>query len=97
MSEQSLTDALPWIAWSRIWSPLVPEPQRRDAWHALELPDSITAYDTEFCSTFLLGAPVPRVPLLLHAAATSARAAKRESNASLRRFGWIMCWDSRVA
>jgi len=78
VSEQSVTDALPWIAWSRIWSPLVPEPQRRDAWHALELPDSMTDYDTEFCSTFLLGAPVPRVPLLLHAALKREGGAVRE-------------------
>jgi hypothetical protein len=78
VSEASLTEALPWIAWSRIWSPVVPEPQRRDAWHALELPDALTDHDPEFCSTFLLGAPVPRVPLLLHAALKREGGAVRE-------------------
>jgi TorA maturation chaperone TorD len=71
-------DALPWIAWSRIWSPLVPEEQRRHAWRALELPDCMTDHDTAFCSTFLLGAPLPRVPLLLHAALQREGAAVRE-------------------
>lgn len=68
MSGRSVTDALAWIGWSRIWSPVVPEAQRRDAWHALELPGSLADYATAFDSTFLVGAPLPRVPLLLHAA-----------------------------
>ena len=78
MSERSVLNALPWIAWSRIWSPVVPEELRRQAWHALELPDSVTEYETEFCSTFLLGAAVPRVPLLLHAALKREGGAVRE-------------------
>jgi hypothetical protein len=68
VSERSRADALPWIAWSRIWSPVVPDALREEAWRALDLPGSIASHDAEFWSTFQLGAPAPRVPLLLHAA-----------------------------
>jgi hypothetical protein len=78
MSEQSLTDALPWIAWSRIWSPLVSDELCEDAWQTLGLPDSFARHSAEFWSTFQLGAPAPRVPLLLHAALGREGAASRE-------------------
>jgi hypothetical protein len=68
VSERSRTEALAWISWSRIWSPVVPDALREEAWRALDLPGSIASHDAEFWSTFQLGAPAPRVPLLLHAA-----------------------------
>ncbi|MFQ5515858.1 MAG: hypothetical protein ACE5FG_15730 [Myxococcota bacterium] len=92
MSERSVTDALSCIAWSRIWSPVVPDELRQDAWQALDLPDSIERHDTEFWSTFQLGSPAPRVPLLLHAALRREGAVVRDD--------WMrvahhlgLCWD----
>jgi hypothetical protein len=64
----STAAALPFIAWSRIWSPVAPEPLRREAWEALELPGSFDELSAEFWSTFHIGSPTPRAPLLLHAA-----------------------------
>jgi hypothetical protein len=56
------------IAWSRVFSPLVPENWRDDAWRALDLPGSWDGVSVDFWSSFHVGAPAPRVPLLLHAA-----------------------------
>jgi hypothetical protein len=56
------------MAWSRIWSPLVPEEWREDAWQALELPGAWSQVEAAFWPTFHVGLPAPRVPLLLHAA-----------------------------
>lgn len=61
-------DALVAIAWSRIWSPVVPHDSFVAAWRALELPGDTTLRDNLFCSTFHAGFPAPQVPLLLHAA-----------------------------
>lgn len=60
--------ALPFIAWSRIWSPVAPEWLRREAWEALNLPESFDELSVDFWSTFHVGNPIPRAPLLLHAA-----------------------------
>ena len=78
MSERSANAALPMLAWSRVWSPLVPEELRREAWQTLALPDDCDSHSTEFWSTFLAGAPSPEVPLLLHAALDREAAAARE-------------------
>jgi hypothetical protein len=78
MSVRSRADALRWIAWSRIWSPVVPNALRQEAWRTLVLPDSFASYDAEYWSTFQIGAPAPRVPLLLHAALGREGAATRE-------------------
>jgi TorA maturation chaperone TorD len=78
VSERSANAALPMLAWSRVWSPLVPEELRREAWKALALPDDLDAHSTEFWSTFQAGAPSPEVPLLLHAALDREAAAARE-------------------
>jgi hypothetical protein len=56
------------LAWSRIFSPLVPPEWRADAWQLLELPGTWAEAETEFWSTFEVGLPGPRVSLLLHAA-----------------------------
>ena len=60
--------ALPFIAWSRIWSPMVPEELRQEAWEALLLPHPYHDWKTEFWSTFHIGNPIPKIPLLFHAA-----------------------------
>jgi hypothetical protein len=61
-------DALVAIAWSRVWSPVVPPPLFVAAWRALDLPEDHAMRDTLFFSTFHAGFPSPQVPLLLHVA-----------------------------
>jgi TorA maturation chaperone TorD len=75
---ETAAPGLRFIAWSRIWSPLVPEELRREAWDALELPGRWEELETEFWSTFQVGVPAPPVPLLLHAALGVAGDAARE-------------------
>jgi hypothetical protein len=71
-------EALPIIAWSRVWSPLVPDELRQNAWQVLRLPDAFEKYSTEFWSTFMVGTPSPRIPTLLHGALQREGAAVRE-------------------
>ena len=78
MSANSTVAALPFIAWSRIWSPVAPEPLRREAWEALALPARFDELAPVFWSTFHVGSPVPEVPLLLHAALQLEGARARE-------------------
>lgn len=56
------------LAWSRVFSPLVPELWRKEAWEALGLPGAWPEVEAAFWSTFHVGLPGPRVPLLVHAA-----------------------------
>lgn len=78
MSEPSTQAALPLLAWSRIWSPVVPDDLREEAWSALDLPGSYALLCTEFWSTFQVGSPLPTVPLVLHAALQREGGAVRE-------------------
>lgn len=73
-----LEAAIPFIAWSRIFSPLTSEEWRDEAWRALELPGSWSDSETTFWSTFLVGVPAPEIPLLLHAALGRDGGATRE-------------------
>jgi len=66
--DTSLDAAIAFTHWARVFSPLTLEPQRRQAWQALGLPGNFDTLKTEFWSTFHVGNPSPRVPLLLHAA-----------------------------
>jgi len=78
VSADSTAAALPFIAWSRVWSPVAPEPLRREAWQALALPGGFDELGPDFWSTFHVGSPAPRVPLLLHAALKLDGARARE-------------------
>ena len=60
--------AFPFVAWSRVWSPLAPEAWREEAWQALSLPGRFADCESAFLSAFVVGLPTPDVPLLLHAA-----------------------------
>ena len=75
---QNSEQALLMIAWSRIWSPLVDDDMRAEAWQALELPDSYQHHSTEYWSLFHAGAPQPAVSTLLHAALMADGASARE-------------------
>lgn len=70
--------ALPFIAWSRVFSPLTPDDWRAEAWQALDLPETFAAHEDEFWSAFQVGLPAPAVPLLLHAALGREGGAVRE-------------------
>ncbi len=66
--EPSHEAALPFIAWSRIWSPLASEAWREEAWQILSLPGRFMDCESAFLSAFVVGLPTPAVPLPLHAA-----------------------------
>jgi hypothetical protein len=76
--DDRLEAALPFVAWSRIWSPLSPVAWREEAWQALSLPAKFADSESAFLSTFVIGLPSPDVPLLLHAALGREGGAVRE-------------------
>lgn len=59
---------MPFVAWSRIWSPLSSDAEREEAWQSLDLPDDWKSVEPEFWQSFQIGAPAPPVPLILHSA-----------------------------
>ena len=60
--------AMVFVAWSRIWSPLVDEALRREAWQQLELPGDFDGTASDFLRAFHVAMPQPPATLLLHAA-----------------------------
>jgi hypothetical protein len=68
MLETRREAALPFVAWSRVWSPLAPHAWREEAWQALLLPGRFADCESAFLSAFVVGLPAPDLPLLLHAA-----------------------------
>lgn len=73
MSELSPThdtspEALPFLLWARIWSQLVPDEERAQAWNILDLPSSFEVEQEAYWSAFHIGVSGPPVPLLFHAA-----------------------------
>ena len=69
MSMDELQEAaLPFVAWSRVWSPLAPPAWRSEAWDALSLHGSFSDCESAFLGAFVVGLPGPDVPVLLHAA-----------------------------
>lgn len=55
------------LAWARLWSPLVDERSRHEAWEALGLPADFESQRLAYWNTFHAGVPQPPVPLQLHA------------------------------
>ena len=60
--------AMVFVAWSRIWSPLVDDALRREAWQQLELPGDFDSTAADFLRAFHVAMPQPPATLLLHAA-----------------------------
>ncbi len=60
--------AMVFVAWSRVWSPLVDDALRREAWEQLALPADFDAVATDFLTAFHVAMPQPPATLLLHAA-----------------------------
>jgi hypothetical protein len=67
-SDSARSSALLMIAWSRIWSPLVLDALRDEAWAALKLPGTFASMQSEYWSLFHVGSPSAPIPTLLHAA-----------------------------
>lgn len=61
-------EALPLLLWARIWSQLVPDEERAEAWEILDLPSSFTAQQEAYWNAFHIGVPAPPVSLLFHGA-----------------------------
>lgn len=87
--------ALPFVAWSRVFSPLAPEAWRDEAWQALSLPGKYAECESAFVSAFVVGLPAPDVPLLLHAALGLEGGSVRED--------WMrvihhleLCWNEKT-
>ncbi|MBW2287139.1 MAG: hypothetical protein JRG90_04865 [Deltaproteobacteria bacterium] len=68
MNSATHESALCMLAWSRIWSPLVSDELREEAWAALDLPGAFSELCSEYWSLFHVGAPMPQISTLLHAA-----------------------------
>lgn len=68
MNSETRESALRMLAWSRIWSPLVSDELREEAWAALDLPGEYASHRSEYWSLFHVGSPMPQVSTLLHAA-----------------------------
>lgn len=66
------------LAWAKVWSPMAADEERDAAWRALGLPLPFSAVEAEFWTTFHAGMPMPKVPLLLHAAMSRDGGAVRE-------------------
>lgn len=61
-------EALPFLLWARIWSQLVPDEERAEAWEILGLPSSFGAQQGAYWNAFHVGIPAAPVSLLFHAA-----------------------------
>lgn len=68
MTRTAREDALRFVGWARVWSPLAPRELRVDAWEALGLSGSFAESESEYWAAFHVGNPLPPVSLLLHVA-----------------------------
>lgn len=71
-------EALPFLLWSRIWSQLVSDEERSEAWEILDLPSTFAAQETAYWNAFHAGLPAAPVALLFHAALNMDGANARE-------------------
>ena len=62
-----MSDPLLYVAWSRVFSPIVDTAERRKAWNDLGIPGDFAQLDAALWKTFHVALPSPAVPLLLHA------------------------------
>lgn len=75
----TLCDAsLVFTTWSQVWSPLVDESVREQAWNALGLARAYADCRNEYWNLFHVGMPMPKISLLLHAALSREGSAVRE-------------------
>jgi len=70
--------ALVFLAWARVWSPLVDDALRREAWQQLVVPGDFEALKTAFLGAFHVAVPQPPATLLMHAALNTDGGAVRE-------------------
>lgn len=70
--------AMVFVAWARIWSPLVEDALRKEAWEQLGVPGDFEALQSDFLSAFHVAMPQPPATLLMHAALNTDGAAVRE-------------------
>jgi TorA maturation chaperone TorD len=96
---RSLTheSALHMLAWSRIWSPLVSDELREEAWAALDLPGAYSSYRSEYWSLFHVGSPMPHVSTLLHAALGREGSSVREDWMRVAQHLGLRWNDARLA
>jgi TorA maturation chaperone TorD len=82
VSDDGMTElsphALVFVAWSRVWSPLVDDALRREAWEQLQLPGDFDANASDFLRAFHVAMPQPPATLLLHAALNQDGGSVRE-------------------
>ena len=78
MNIESQEQALLMVTWSRIWSPVVDDTLRSEAWQTLRLPGDYETHKSNYWTIFHVGAPQPQIPLILHAALSLEGAGVRE-------------------
>lgn len=89
--------ALCMLAWSRIWSPLASDELREEAWAALDLPGAYAELHSEYWSLFHVGAPMPQVSTLLHAALSRDGGSVREDWMRVAQHLGLRWNDARLA
>ena len=77
-SIEASSTALPLVAWSHVWSPLVSAELRRVAWEALALPIDFAGCEQQYWEAFQVGSPRPLVSLLLHTTLSQPGSGARE-------------------
>lgn len=70
--------AMVFVAWARVWSPLVDDTLRREAWEQLDLPVPFDTVQGDFLRAFHVAMPQPPATLLLHASLNTDGGAVRE-------------------
>mgnify|MGYP003404636666 CR=1 FL=1 len=82
MSADSRAQALPFVGWARIWSPLASREVRDEAWDALGLPGCFADVEPAYWTAFHVGSP------FANARNASSRFAPDEAAAPLAEICW---------